>query len=485
MPDAISKQLYNGCTMLCVVIKGPSFEEAHRQISQTLPYADLVELRLDGFATLDLTALQHLRSDFSIPMIFTLRSRSQGGNYKQSEEKRLDDIRRLATLKPEYLDLENDVPSHFIKEISSTIKLILSYHNFTETPTDLEGLYREMKKIPASFYKIAVTAQHSLDALRLLCWAKNADNLIAISMGYHGQISRILGPVIGSPITYAALDDSQTTAPGQLSAKTLIERYHHRSLNPQTALYGLIGDPVDQSISDETHNALMTACDLDAVYVKMQVKPSELANFLQYAKQLHFHGISVTMPLKEHIISHLDVVDPQALDCGAVNTLLFEKGKVFGFNTDGIGALNAIETLCPIKDKRLVIIGAGGSAKAIAYEALRRDARVTIVNRDADKAFKIAQRLHCSSKGLDDMSACAKEGYDILINCTPVPLPISPDHILPHTIVMDIRTRPKETDLLNYAAKTMSSHLLGPDVYWASRPPIPYLVQRSHRHSKK
>ena len=441
--------------MICVVINGPTFQEAYRQISKALAYADLVELRLDCFTLLDLAALKCLRTHFSIPMIFTLRSQMQGGSYTQAEESRLADIRCLVALKPEYLDLENHVSPCFIEEISSKcpgIKLILSYHNFAETPEDLEGLYREMQKSPAFFYKIAVTACHCLDALRLVCWAKKSDDkLIAISMGSYGQVSRILGPVLGCPITYAALEEDQKSAPGQLSAQKLIELYHHYSLNPHSAIYGLIGDPVDQSISDETHNSLIAACGLDAVYVKIQVRPSELPDFFQFAKQLPFRGLSVTMPLKEHILPFLDGIEPQARDSGAVNTLLFEEGKIFGFNTDGAGALNAIEKKYQVKGKRIVIIGAGGATRAIAYEALRRGSLVTIVNRDAEKALQISRSLSCSGNGLEYMAACAEAGYDILINCTPVPLPISSDYILPQAIVMDIKTNPKETAFLKYA----------------------------------
>lgn len=438
--------------MISVVIKGPTFEEAHQQISKALAYADLVELRLDFFNALDLAALKGLRSHFSIPMIFTLRSQTQGGRYTQSEENRLNDIRRLATLKPEYFDVENHVPPSFIEEISSQTKLILSYHNFTETPEDLAGLYREMQKVPAFFYKIAVTAKNSIDALRLLCFLKKSNKkLIALSMGSHGQVSRILGKVMGCPITYAALDEDQAAAPGQFSAKTLIERYHHRSLNSHTKLYGLIGDPVDQSISDEMHNSLIKIWGIDAVYVKIQVSPKELPDFFHFAKELNFQGLSVTMPLKEHILSFLDSIDPIAQDIGAVNTLLFEEGKIFGSNTDGIGALNAIEREYLVKDKRIVIIGAGGAAKAIAYVAHRRGALVTIVNRDEEKAHQLGHDLQCIGKGLDYMKTCAESGYDILINCTPATLPIDPDYILPQAIVMDIRTKPKETPFLKLA----------------------------------
>lgn len=465
--------------MLCVVIKGPTFEEVHQQIAEAIPYADIVELRLDGFESLDLAALKSLRSNFSIPMIFTLRSKLQGGNYSggklnlrdgavrkplklndpiaTQDHDRLSNIRSVAELKPEYLDIEHCDSPHFIKEIASLypeIKLILSYHDFTKTPEDLEGIYREMQKIPAFFYKIAVTPHNCIDAIRFVCWAKKyGGKLIGISMGTYGEISRILGPVTGSPITYSTLEDHQKTAPGQLSAKMLIDRYRFRCLNPCTEIYGLIGDPVDGSISDETHNCLITACGLDAVYVKIQVSPLELSEFLHFAKQLPFRGISVTMPLKEHILPILDCLDPQATDIGAVNTLLFEDGKIFGFNTDGVGALNAIERECPVKDKKVVIIGAGGAAKAIAFEAVRRGGCVTILNRTAEKAIQIAQSFQCDGKGLDYMTVCAEAGYDVLINCTPDSLPIPSEYILSQAVVMDIKTKPKDTEFLRQAKK--------------------------------
>jgi 3-dehydroquinate dehydratase / shikimate dehydrogenase len=436
--------------MICLVIKGPSFTDAREQISKAIEAADLVELRLDFFDSLDPTELKKLRADFSIPMIFTLRSQSQGGNYSGSEESRLDAIRQLAALKPEYLDLESYVPPAFAKEISlhKEIKLILSYHDFKQTPNNLENLYQEMKMIPADFYKIAVTAHNTTEALKFIYWARESDRkLIAISMGSFGQISRILAPAMHSPFTFATLNDSLNTAPGQLTAKTLADQYHYRSLNPQSAIFGLIGDPVDKSISDQTHNELIAHLGLNAVYVKMQIPPSELPEFFRYAKKLPFSGLSVTMPLKEEILPLLDEIDPKAKAIGAVNTLLFKDGKILGFNTDCIGALNAIEETFKVKGKHIVILGAGGAAKAIAYEAKHRGADVTVLNRDKERALELARQLNCKGGGLEEMPSA---NYDIIINCTPT-MPIDPKYILPSAIAMDIVTRPKETEFLTHA----------------------------------
>lgn len=444
--------------MISVVIKGPSLAEVEQQISKAVKLADLIELRLDQFNELDFTAISSWRSQFKIPMIFTLRRKTERGLHSENDEKQLRDISRLAELEPEYLDLESDLPPQFVDDLKALhprIRIICSYHNFEKTVHNLDDIYQEMQKIPAHYDKIAVYSANCLETLQLLCWAKNINEqaagkrpLIAISMGPEGQFSRILGPIIGSPITYASLEDNLQTAPGQLTASTLISKYRLPVQGFNTSVYGLIGYPVKTSISDLTHNHLMATKGLLAVYLKIRVLPSELFDFLQLAKALPFKGLSVTMPLKELIVPFLDGIDPSARECGAVNTLSFENGKVIGSNTDGIGAMTALEALGSVRKKKIVILGAGGAAKGIANEALKRGANVTILNRNAEKAIFLAKQLQCAGGGLEQMARCAKEGYDMLINCTPSSLPTDQGHILSTAIVMDINTKPKETEFL-------------------------------------
>lgn len=441
--------------MICIIIKGPTFQDAYHQISEASQVGDLVEIRLDFFTHLDFEALKSLQKEFLLPMIFTLRSQNQGGNYTKSEESRLSDIYRLAALNPEYMDLEYNIPPEFIQQIASQypeIKLILSFHDFIGVPDNLDAIYHEMQQVPAQLYKLAVTPKNSLETMRLLCWKKSVKkNLIVIGMGDYGQLTRILGAVVGIPITFAALDHEHQSAPGQLTAEELKEVYHYRQLNPQTQLFGLIGDPIDKSLSHIMHNRLMKANGLDAVYVKIQVSPKELGEFLKCATQMSFRGLSVTMPLKEHVMQYLDHIGPTAKEIGAVNTLMFENNKIIGYNTDCLGALNALEDEEPVTGKHIVIIGAGGAAKAIAFESVQRGARVTIVNRDLNKAHLVAKRFGSQGIGFDAMAACAQDGYDILINCTPLSMPISSEDILPGSIVMDIVSNPKETEFLKCA----------------------------------
>lgn len=392
--------------MICVCIKDLS------QLSKC-EFADLIELRLDLLSSWDCL-------ESPLPILMTPASE------------------KAAALKPDYLDVDMKVfPTYPIHS-----KIILSFHDFNQIPEDLDGLFAEMKKRPAHYYKIAVTPKTTTEALNFLLWARSLnERIIAVGMGPYGQITRILGPVIGTPITYAALEEGQEVAPGQLPAKVLLERYHHRALNSETQIFGLIGDPVEQSISDVTHNRYMEEMGWNAVYVKMQVTAQELPEFLEAAKQLPFKGISVTMPLKEAILPYLDYIDPEAEAIGAVNTLLFEDGKILGFNTDGKGACDAIGNL---DGKQVVVLGTGGAAKAIAYEAKKRGAHVTIVQRREFPNFEYS--------------------YDILINCTPV-MPISPKSILPGTIVMDIKTRPKDTPLLQCALEKGCTVIYGEEMF--------------------
>ena len=452
--------------MLCVVIKGPRLEEIKQQMQEALPLADLLELRFDLFIDFRLDQIETICADFPLPLIFTLRSASQGGDSRLSGEERLSWLTLLAGLKPQYLDVEYPDDVSFIPDWGSS-KLILSHHDLEKTPADLQELYEEMQKTPAHFYKIAVKAEDTQTAMQLVCWRKQHEknDCIAISMGPAGQISRILSPVIGNPITYACLNEDPHSPLGQLSAQRLINPYQISSLTSQTAVYGLIGDPVTQSISDITHNHYFKMKNLDAVYVKIAVLLTQLPSFLTRAKQLPFKGLSVTMPLKEEVLPYLGQIDKEAQEIGAVNTLVLQGEQWIGYNTDGKGALNAIEKQVIVRGKRLVILGAGGAAKAIAYEAHKRGALITVLNRHIEKAQGVAALCQGVAKGLDQMQHCYDAGYDILINCTPCDLPIDPEYLLPQALIMDIRTKPKNTILLERALKKGCSVVYGYEMF--------------------
>jgi 3-dehydroquinate dehydratase/shikimate dehydrogenase len=248
-------------------------------------------------------------------------------------------------------------------------------------------------------------------------------------------------------VNYAS-GDVEKTGPGQLSVTELMDIYHYPQLNPKTSIYGLIGDPIEKSVGHIYHNAVFARRNVKAVYVKMTVKPDELSEFISLAKELGMRGLSVTIPLKEKILPFVDMLDDCAKKIGAVNTLLFQDGKILGTNTDGIGALDAIEKRVVVQGKKMVLLGAGGAARAIAYEAIVRGAHVLILNRTVQRAKETALALHCRGGGLDALP----DDYDILVNCSPDPMPIDAARIRPKTIVMDVVYSPHLTPFLQAAA---------------------------------
>ena len=398
---------------------------------------DGVEVRLDLFPHLkDLATLKS-----SHPLLFTVRR----GFFKGTEEQREALIRYVFTLKPDFIDLEYDMDPEFLAwAFTQNIPIILSYHNFEQTPSNLSGILESMRQYPAYLYKVATFAKSTNDALRLLCFGKlNAanTNLSVISMGERGAFTRPLGPVIGNQIDYGFV--KTPTAPGQMSIHELLNVYRYKQLNTQTGLFGLIGNPVSQSQGHLFHNHVFQEKELNAVYVKMIVEPAELDLFFKLAKSVGFKGLSVTMPLKEKVIPAL----------GAINTILLEDCMT-GFNFDG-GA--AVDCLGDVRNKQIVILGAGGSAQSIAEEALHRGANVLILNRTKEKALQLSKKLRCQSGGLDMVPS----RYDILINCTPSLMPIAASSILKDSIVMDIVYVPAQTHFLKTAASRGAKTISG------------------------
>lgn len=401
--------------MLCAPIKTDSL----KAIAEANRKADLIELRLDLFNPKN---LYQLRQKCTKPVIFKLEKWDS----------------QLLNFSPDYVDLPFGV------EIDLPIPRICSFHDHESTP-DLDELFGKMQKTQAAYYKIATRARSTSDSLRMLDFVRET-KCIGMCMGELGAITRILAPLFGSPWIYAPLQEDQKTAPGQLLLDELVKIYNYRALSQGTALYGLIGDPVDKSPSHKTHNFAFKKLKIDAVYVKMEVKKEELPTFLPHARQIGFRGLSVTMPLKEAIV-----------EGEAINTIGFQGDAIRYWNTDGIGALNALEKIGSIQDKRMVILGAGGSARAIAHEAKQRGAHVVIANRNQERASKI---------DVEVVSLCnfASKGYDILVNCTPTD-PVSEESLLPGKIVMDIRTRPKMTPFLQAAEKKGCTLVYGIDMF--------------------
>lgn len=407
---------------------------------------DGVELRCDYLEAIDLEAIAVFMKQVQKPVLFTLRG-----------EKREKLIEELFALSPAFFDLdaENLPLIDKMAEKYPNTKIICSFHDYSKTPEDLEGVFNSMQTKGAYAYKIAVKASSTLDALAMLTFTQKKVSegyrFSGISMGKEGHITRILGPVVGNFMDYAPLVEA--VAEGQLGINELLHTYRYKKLGRSTSIYGLIGERVDKSLSSISHNKVFDGCGIDAVYVKMRIKKEELASFFSLIRQLPFKGLSVTMPLKEEVAVYLD--EKPALR--SVNTIWVKKEKLYGTNTDGKGTLDALEERQRVADKKMVVLGAGGAAYAIVYEALQRGAHVAIINRSEERGKRLAEELGCRFIPLSDVG---RAGYEILVNATSSgmapqvdEIPIDPKWLLPHTLVMDIITRPRETLFLKEASK--------------------------------
>jgi len=412
-------------------------------LSQPLPLTDGIELRLDKFPSIDLPLLQRYIQTSPHKIMLTLRE--------------LPLSPALISLSPHFIDLRVESISEQTQDLMRSyphIQWILSYHNFSETP-DLEPIYNKMIQTPASGYKIATMCNSSLDALRLLIFAKTHPHVSAICMGEKGAFGRILGPIVGNQLNYAAFSKEQKAAPGQYTVEELSQIYHFSSLNQETAIYALIGSPVTLSPGHIYHNNVFKTKNLNAVYVKIDLSQEELPLAIPLMKQLPFKGLSVTMPLKETILPFVDTIDSITQTIGAVNTLRFEQTRISGTNTDYTGALAALQAKTSLAGKKVVILGAGGAARAIVYALKQAQAEVWVLNRTLDKAKALAEQFQCFFGALP-------KKYDILIHCG---MPIEEKKILPGTLAMDVVHTPKETSFLKIARERGCEIIYGEDMF--------------------
>ncbi len=451
--------------MLCIPIIGPNLGNVERQLAQSVSVADIVELRIDLFHNVSVNDLKQLKERFPVPMLFTLRTVEQGGEYAGSMTERCHLLQKLSSLHPELLDVQSDTPHDELlklKQHAPQVRLLASHHDPKETPTDLNAELEKLQRMPTDQYKLATFAQSTTDALRMMELTQQFNRqggcLTGICMGPDGAITRILASQIGSPLTFTCLDEASSSAPGQIPWRDMLEVYRIRERSPAAMRLGLIGHPVDKSPGHIAHNAVFHQLALDALYAKLRVEPADLAQLIQKLRTVGWTGLAVTMPLKEKIIPFLDFLDPSAEAMGAVNTIAIRNGAWHGFNTDGNGALDAIEaTTGPVAGKHALVIGAGGAAKAVAWAAKKRGAKVTITNRTDNRAQDAANRLQCDFKPWSQLEKSVQE-CNLLLQGTSVGMApavddtlVHADWILPNAIVFDVISKPRETRLLREA----------------------------------
>ena len=386
--------------------------------------AQLVELRLDCLRREP--DLKRLLAERPTPLIVTIRRGADGGLWRGDEEKRQRLLREAIVTGVDYVDLEADIAAK-IPRFGKT-KRIISYHNFKKAPAELDQIAAVMAGLNADVVKFAVMVNSVSEASRVLEIAAKSDvPTVGLAMGSHGFFTRILGAKFGAPWTYSGFNPDRLFAPGMPRLRELREDYRYDEIDAETELYGVIGDPIGHSLSPAAHNTAFRQVGANKVMVPIQIPVGGLKDALDSLAWLKFKGFSVTIPHKRDIIGLLGRSDRAVEWVDACNTVVCGDEVWTGYNTDYRGAMESLEDALggaaaeggtsPLLDKQVLIIGAGGVARPIAFGLVRRGAGVTICARDDEKSAKLAADAGCRNVS---WSMRASTVSDIIINCTPV-----------------------------------------------------------------
>ncbi|KAH9765551.1 DNAJ heat shock N-terminal domain-containing protein [Citrus sinensis] len=350
---------------------------------------------------------------------------------------------------------------------------------------DLSNLVARIQASGADIVKFATTALDITDVARVFQITVHSQvPIIGLVMGERGLISRILCAKFGGFLTFGTLENGIVSAPGQPTIKDLLDLYNFRQMGPDTKVFGIIGKPVGHSKSPILYNEAFKSVGFNGVFVHLLV--DDIAKFFQTYSSNDFAGFSCTIPHKEAAVKCCDEVDPVAKSIGAVNCIIRRQsdGKLFGYNTDYVGAISAIEdglrgrlnvsggVSSALAGKLFVVIGAGGAGKALAYGAKAKGARVVIANRTYDRARELAETVGGHALSLADLENFNPEDGMILANTTSIGMqpkvdetPI-PKHALGHyALVFDAVYTPKITRLLREAEESGATIVSGLEMF--------------------
>ncbi len=446
---------------VCVAVVGGDAAEMFAKADAVVRDNPFVEFRLD-YLRQPGTAYPRLRRFFDLHpqtlAIATCRRTVNGGKFRGSASAEADILAKAAGCGCQLMDLELESASSLkpqeMARLRSAGALILSSHDFRST-RKLDETFRRMSAIPADFYKVVTTANSLSDnvtVMKFLDSNRDRYSLVALCMGEQGIISRVLGVRAGSVFTFGAASEGEETAPGQISGRALRDVYRIEQVDAATRVYGVAGDPVLHSLSPTMMNTAFRRENVNAVYLALHAK--KLDDLLACVRDIPLHGISVTMPYKQEILKVLDNTDPLTAKVGACNTVIrTADGKLYGYNTDVAGIVRPLEQRLRLAGAKILVVGAGGAARAAAFGLNERGAEVFIINRSSAAGQKLARQSR--SKFLA-RTAIRKMQFDVIINATPVGMSsakASPleENELNTRYVMELIYNPPETRLVKMA----------------------------------
>src|SRR5271165_6045137 len=410
---------------LCMPVVGPDASAMIERAESMVRDNPFMEFRLD-YLSQPAAALPKLKSFLEMhpeaTAIATCRRAVNGGKFRGSVAAELNLLLKAADSGFPLVDLElqsvQALKAEALQELSNRAGLIISHHNFRST-RKLEEQLAEMSKYPADFYKIVSTATNLYDNVVMMKFleAHSAKHeMVGLCMGEQGIISRVLGVRAGSIFTFGAATRGEETAPGQVTASELRDTYRIETVDAATQVYGVAGDPVEHSLSPVMMNAAFRREAVNAVYLALHAK--SLKDLLACVRDIPIRGLSITMPYKQQIVDELENSDTLTRQIGACNTVVRSlEGKLYGFNTDVAGVLVPLEQRLHLAGARILLVGAGGVARAAAFGLKAKGADVFITNRTPEKGQTLARQAKV--KYIKRVEV-AKQSFDVIVNATPV-----------------------------------------------------------------
>jgi 3-dehydroquinate dehydratase / shikimate dehydrogenase len=446
---------------VCLALTGDEPEEMLETAASIARDNSFLEFRLDYLkqpAAVLFKLRRFLETHQNVTAIATCRRVANGGKYKGSLASQLEVLSKAAAAGCQMVDVE--MPSALkarpeaLARLSRRAALIVSFHDFRAT-RNLEQTLQKMLKFRADFYKVVTTATTLSDNVTMMKFLQTASDkhaLIGLCMGEQGIISRVLGVRAGSVFTFGAVSEDRKTAPGQVSAQQLRGIYRIEQVDAATRVYGVAGDPIQHSLSPVIMNTALRRENVNGVYLALHAKT--VKDLIHCVREIPIHGVSITMPYKAAIIPYLDNTDTHTAKIGACNTVVRgQDGKLYGFNTDTAGVVRPLEQRIALPGAKILVLGAGGAARAAVFGLKERGAEVWILNRSAAPAQKLARQAKARTIKRADL---CKVSFDVILNATPVGMgndrdcPLKENEIQAR-VVFDMVYDPAETRLLQIA----------------------------------
>jgi 3-dehydroquinate dehydratase / shikimate dehydrogenase len=463
-----------GRDKICAVAAASEARSMHGQLQRASRQASMVELRLDWLSN-DHEIARFLallaRTKARATLIATCRRREAGGQYHGTIARQLFHLSEAIRAGCGWYDLEIETvrkcPPELIDALLGEGRQLRSAHFFHRMPGDLGRVVRELAQGDSDAIKIAAQCDSLADVRRLLDFASRRKNVVAIPMGEVALPARILALRAKEGFAYAPIDNA--TAAGQTSLEDMKRFYRADRINSRTRVYGVIGNPVAHSLSPAMQNAGFAARRMNAVYLPFLVR--NLDDFVDSIDPLGIRGFSVTLPHKERLMKHLDGCDALAERIGAINTVVVRgNGELYGYNTDYVGVLRTLERRLSLRGSRVLILGAGGAARAVAFALTQAGSAVCICVRRHKRARALARAIGGEAVV---RARLRHDFFDAIVNATPVGMHPLVDRSpleareLNCRLVFDTIYRPRVTRLLKMAASRGIETVSGVEMFVA------------------